>query len=72
MQYSEPELVLPALEVISVGGVGTTEIIAALRDRLKPSGADLKILKNRNDDHFSQKVRNLVSHNTLEKRDLQE
>ncbi len=68
MPYSESELVLPALEVISAGGVGTTELIAALRNRLKPSGADLRILKNRTDDHFSQKVRNLVSHDTLQKR----
>ncbi len=75
MPYSESELVLPALETLikrgRTNGTGTTELIAALRERLKPEGADLVILKGRQDDHFSQKVRNLVSHNTLVKRALQ-
>jgi len=31
---------------------------------------DLEILANRNDDKFSQKVRNLKSHDTLEQRGL--
>ena len=74
MPYSESELVLPALETLIVrgrtNGTGTSELIAALRDRLKPEGADLAILKGRQDDHFSQKVRNLVSHNTLVKKGL--
>jgi len=74
MPYSESELVLPALATLiergRSSGMGTTELIAALRERLKPNGADLVILKGRNDDHFSQKVRNLVSHNTLAKKGL--
>ncbi len=74
MPYSESELVLPALETLikrgRVNGTGTSELIAALRERLKPEGADLVILKGRQDDHFSQKVRNLVSHNTLVKKGL--
>ncbi len=74
MPYSESELVLPALATLiergRSSGMGTTELIAALRERLKPNGADLVILKGRNDDHFSQKVRNLVSHNTLVKKGL--
>ena len=35
---------------------------------MKPSGDDLEILANRTDDKFSQKVRNLNSHKTLEKK----
>lgn len=74
MPYSESELVLPALETLikrgQTAGTGTSELIAALRERLKPEGADLVILKGRQDDHFSQKVRNLVSHNTLVKKGL--
>ncbi|WP_181881903.1 hypothetical protein [Helicobacter sp. MIT 14-3879] len=33
---------------------------------MNPDGEDLAILKDRNDDKFSQKVRNLKSHNTLQ------
>ena len=36
-----------------------------LRHLLHPTGEDLEILVGRNDDKFSQKVRNLKSHNTL-------
>ena len=74
MPYSESELVLPALETLlkqgRTNGTGTSELIVALRERLKPEGVDLVILKGRQDDHFSQKVRNLVSHNTLVKKGL--
>ena len=35
------------------------------RKIMKPSGEDLEILDNRCDDKFSQKVRNIKSHNTL-------
>jgi predicted HNH restriction endonuclease len=37
---------------------------------LKPEGQDAEILTGRNDTYFSQKVRNLVSHRTLEKKGL--
>ena len=33
---------------------------------MNPSGEDLEMLSNRNDDKFSQKVRNIKSHKTLE------
>ena len=33
---------------------------------MSPSGEDLEMLSNRNDDKFSQKVRNIKSHKTLE------
>jgi hypothetical protein len=62
--FSEPDLIIPALEIIAArpNGISTSE--------LKPSGDDLEILANRSDDKFSQKVRNLNSHGTLEKRRL--
>ncbi len=37
-----------------------------------PNGNDTLLLKNRPDDLFSQKVRNLKSHNTLENLNLSE
>lgn len=37
---------------------------------MKPSGHDIEIIAGRADDYFSQKVRNLVSHHTLEKKGL--
>ena len=71
MEYSEPELVLPALEALMVkDGLSTTELVSVLRKKLRPSGKDLESLKNRTDDHFSQKVRNLKSHDSLFKRGL--
>ena len=41
-------------------------LILSLRHDMQPNGEDLEILKNRSDDKFSQKVRNLKSHRTLE------
>ena len=65
--YSESELIIPALKIISErpDGITTAELIIALREELKPSGSDVKPLKGRNDDAFSQKVRNLISHKRL-------
>lgn len=70
--YSEPELVVPTLELLAKhpGGLTTTDIIKGLTDVLKPDGADAEILANRRDSHFSQKVRNLVSHRTMQRGDL--
>ena len=67
--YSESELIIPALKIIceKTDGITTAELIAALRDELKPSGKDVTPLKGRNDDAFSQKVRNLISHKRLSK-----
>ena len=39
-------------------GIATTELLSELREVLRPSGGD---------DKFSQKVRNLKSHDTLER-----
>ncbi len=67
--YSEKELILPALTIIyeNQEGLNTTELKEKLRATLNPSGHDLDILQGRNDDVFSQKVRNLISHKTLNK-----
>lgn len=45
----------------------TSQLIPQLRGLLKPADEDLEILGNRNDDKFSQKVRNLKAHNTFER-----
>ena len=70
--FSESDLIIPALEVIAEhpDGIDTSELLSLLRRQLKPTGDDLEILAGRNDDKFSQKVRNLKSHDTLEKKGL--
>lgn len=73
-EYSESELVIPGLKCMrdNPGGVTTTQLINHLIDTLQPSGHDMEILAGRNDTYFSQKVRNLKSHNTFRRRDLAE
>lgn len=73
----ERDLVLPVLGLIAeIGdaqaGLSITEIDKQLRRRLDLSSEDRKILKGRKDDRFSQVVRNLVSHRTLEREGLAE
>lgn len=65
--YTETDLIIPALQFIKEGpnGVTTSPLIAHLINVLKPSGHDMEIIPGRNDTYFSQKVRNLKSHNTL-------
>ncbi len=67
--FSEPDLIIPALEIISAhpAGITTSQLLVFLRRALKPTGDDLILLDGRNDDRFSQKVRNLRSHSTLER-----
>lgn len=64
---TEKELMVPALELIAEEsqGLTTTTLIMLLREKVKPQGDDIKKLKGRNDDSFSQKVRNLISHKTI-------
>ena len=71
MVYSENELIIPALKVLEGNyprKTTTTTLIRRLREELDPTGDDLEILSERSDDKFSQKVRNLKSHNTLVKK----
>jgi hypothetical protein len=72
MIYTESELVIPALRIIDQHpeGVSTEFLIKELTVVLHPEGKDAEILAGRNDTHFSQKVRNLKSHDTFEKKDL--
>lgn len=68
---SERDLILPALFCINnEGEISTTLLSQQLRNLLNPQGEDREILSGRNDDKFSQKVRNLRSHETLEKAEL--
>jgi len=68
--YSENELIPYALHIIREypDGIDTKNLLLKLREKMKPSGDDLEILANRTDDKFSQKVRNLNSYKTLEKK----
>lgn len=65
MEYSEAQIRREVLLELSQSKTGTltiTELIDLLEQRLKPGGKDVQILANRSDTHFSQKVRNTVSH----------
>ena len=71
----ERDLVEPVLKLISdygdeYGGLDMTRLDKLLRERLTLSDEDREILKARKDDRFSQVVRNLVSHRTLERKGL--
>jgi len=69
-RITEKQLILPSLFLMSLSpskGLTTSELIPKIRELLKPSGEDLEILANRNDDKFSQKVRNLRAHSTFER-----
>jgi len=64
----ESDLIIPALNAMNAspnGTISTTDLIAELTNSMNPTGEDLEILDNRNDTKFSQKVRNLKSHNTM-------
>ena len=66
--FTESELIPAALKIIldKPNGIATKDLIIELRNLMNPSGEDLEMLSNRNDDKFSQKVRNIKSHKTLE------
>lgn len=63
---SETDIVPVVLDIIRENpGIRTSQLIAEARKRMKPDGEDLRILEKRNDDRFSQKVRNIKSHNSI-------
>lgn len=67
-RVSEKELLLPALYFINrEPGITTSRLKSLLEDLLKPTGKDAEIARNRSDTYFEQKVRNLVSHRTLQR-----
>lgn len=70
-RITESQLVLPALYLMSKkegGYIKTSDLITELTNIMHPTGLDADILDGRSDTYFSQKVRNLKSHNTLQKR----
>lgn len=65
----ENDLILPALYIINrQPGITTSELIIELRSIFNPTGEDAEMLQGRSDDKFSQIVRNLVSHHTLDQK----
>lgn len=73
MRITEGKLILPALSIIRNNPLITTEeLIVELEHWLRPEGEDRRPLQGRADNKFSQKVRNLKSHNTLEKKGFAE
>ncbi len=61
----ESDLTLPALRILAKapdGFLETTDLIEELEALFKPDGKDAEIIEGRNDSHFSQKVRNIISH----------
>ena len=64
--YSENEIADVVINIIRDNpGIRTSELIDEARRIMKPSGEDKEILDNRNDDKFSQKVRNIKSHDSI-------
>jgi predicted HNH restriction endonuclease len=72
IRYTEADLVEPALRVLenNPSGVTMEAIIKVLEQELEPKGKDAEINPIRGDTFFSQKVRNLKSHDTLTKKNL--
>lgn len=69
-RITESQLVLPALYLLSKsenGFVSTSDLITKLTEVMNPTGQDAAILAGRTDTYFSQKVRNLKSHDTLQR-----
>jgi hypothetical protein len=65
VRIAERELIIPTLRAAASrpdGSIATSDLIEVLEDHFQPEGRDAEILDGRNDTHFSQKVRNLVSH----------
>ena len=61
----EGDLVIPALRLAAArrgGTITTSDLIVELTELFAPDGQDAELLDGRQDTHFSQKVRNLVSH----------
>ena len=69
-RITERELVVPSLYLMNKqlnGRISTSLLINLLTRMMRPTGTDAEILYDRQDTYFSQKVRNLKSHDTLSK-----
>ncbi len=67
-RITEKELILPALHVMNAkenGEIRTSDLIKDLEELIEIDEADKGIIQGRNDSYFTQKIRNLKSHNTL-------
>ncbi|MCF6244929.1 MAG: winged helix-turn-helix domain-containing protein [Sulfurovum sp.] len=70
-RITESELILPALHVMNDkenGEITTSELINELENLIEIDEEDKGIIQGRKDSYFTQKVRNLKSHNTLTKK----
>ncbi|MFK5977049.1 MAG: hypothetical protein QM493_11150 [Sulfurovum sp.] len=70
-RITEKELILPALSVMKEndnGEITTSVLIKKLEDLIEIDEDDKGIIQSRKDSFFTQKVRNLKSHNTLVKK----
>jgi len=70
-RITEKELILPALFVMKENDneeITTSVLIKKLEDLIEIDEADQGIIQSRKDSFFTQKVRNLKSHNTLVKK----
>ena len=64
--FTENQIASVVLDIIkNHPGIRTSELILEARNIMQPSGEDCEILVNRNDDKFSQKVRNIKCHDTI-------
>ena len=69
-RITERELVVPSLYLMNKqlnGRISTRLLLNLLTRMMRPTGTDAEILYDRQDTYFSQKVRNLKSHDTLSK-----
>ena len=72
-KVTDYNLIAPALSVINFEEsniITTSKLINNLKINSIIPEDEKKILKNRSDDKFSQKIRNLISHKVLEKYNL--
>jgi hypothetical protein len=66
-RISEADLLIPTLRKLDSqpnGRMSTSRLILDLESVMNPTGEDAEILEGRHDTHFSQIVRNMVSHKT--------
>jgi hypothetical protein len=66
-RISESDLLIPTLRKLASqpnGRMSTSRLISELEILMEPTGEDAEILEGRHDTHFSQIVRNMISHKT--------
>ena len=69
LRITEEQLIIPSLYLMDISferTISVSQLKNDLSSIFKPTGEDAKVLKGRSDNAFTQQVRNLKSHNTLE------